>query len=79
MMEHGTNGSFKCLWFTTLQCNAVGGGVFLAKVKEIKMLKEIQSENITVYLTFSPWGNHEVKGEVIEFNDSWLKLKNKKQ
>ena len=42
------------------------------------MLKEIEGENVTVYLTMSPWGIVETRGEVVEFDDYWLKIKSKK-
>lgn len=42
------------------------------------MLQEIQSKTVTVYLNLSGLGDSSVKGEVIEINDSWLKLKGKK-
>jgi hypothetical protein len=42
------------------------------------MLQEIQGQLVTVYLNLSPIGNYEVKGEAVEFNDTWLKLKGKK-
>jgi hypothetical protein len=51
----------------------------VSKIKsEIDMLKEFKGKNVTVYLTVTPWGNSEVKGEVVESNESWLKLKTKR-
>ena len=42
------------------------------------MLQEIQGKKVTVYLNPSAWTENRVRGEVIEINDSWLKLKGKK-
>ena len=42
------------------------------------MLQEIQGKKVTIYLNLSGLGDSSVKGEVIEINDSWLKLKGKK-
>jgi hypothetical protein len=39
------------------------------------MLQEIQDKKVTLYLSFSAWGDHEVSGEVVAISDSWLKLK----
>ena len=41
------------------------------------MLQEIKGKRVIIYLNLSPWGDHRIKGEVIEVNDSWLKLKRK--
>ena len=43
------------------------------------MLQEIQGKKVTIYLTLSGLGNSSVKGEVIEIDESWLKLKGKKE
>jgi len=43
------------------------------------MLQEIQGKKVTIYLNLSGLGDSAVKGEVIEINDSWLKLKGKKE
>jgi hypothetical protein len=42
------------------------------------MLQEIQGKRVTIYLNLSGLGDSVAKGEVIEINDSWLKLKGKK-
>lgn len=42
------------------------------------MLQELKGKQVTVYLDISAWGNSYLKGEIIEVNDSWLKLKGKK-
>ncbi len=43
------------------------------------MLQGIQGKKVTVYLMLSGFGNSAVKGEVIEIDESWLKLKGKKE
>ena len=42
------------------------------------MLQELKGKQVTVYLHLSAWGYCTVKGEIIEVNDSWLRLKGKK-
>ena len=43
------------------------------------MLQEIHGKKVTIYLTLSGLGNSSVKGKVIEIDESWLKLKGKKE
>lgn len=42
------------------------------------MLHEVQGKTVLVYLHVSPLGENRVKGEVVQIDNSWLKLRTKK-
>jgi hypothetical protein len=42
------------------------------------MLQELKGKKVTIYLNYSGFGDSCEVGEVIDSNDSWLKLNSKK-